>query len=182
MFKTKKLLEAAVRCAVLALCVTTTVEAPVPIICRVSPLDPLPAVSSGFGPRGGGWHAGVDFPAAVGTRVQAVGPGTIARAATHPTFGRVVMQRLGSGSRPGLGLYAVYAHLDSFAVRPGDVVAARTTIGSVGNTGRSTGPHLHFSLLRDVPDAKVRRTGPIGVREFDYAVDPARVVGCLTDQ
>ena len=182
MFKTKRLFRAAARCVALVFCVAATAEAPTAIMCRVSPLDPLPIVSSGFGPRGDGWHAGVDFPAAVGTRVQAVGPGPVVRAAMHLTFGRVVIQRLGSGSRPGLGLYAVYAHLEAFAVRPGDVVAAGDTIGTVGSTGRSTGPHLHFSLLQDVPDGKVRWNGPIGVREYDYAIDPAQVEGCLTAQ
>ncbi|WP_119169344.1 M23 family metallopeptidase [Algihabitans albus] len=151
-------------------------------MCSVPPLDPVPKISSGFGPRGSGWHAGIDLPAPVGTPVQAVASGVVVRASAHPVFGRVVLQRLGSGSGPGLGVYAVYAHLEIFAVRPGELIAAGDRIGTVGSTGRSTGPHLHFSLLRDVPDAKIRRSGPIGVRELDYAIDPTGVSGCSSVQ
>lgn len=139
----------------------------------------MPAISSGYGPRDGGWHAGIDLPARPGTPVQAVASGLIVRASVHPVFGRVVLQRIGAGRRRGLGTYAVYAHLRTLAVVRGDRVAAGALLGTVGNTGRTTGPHLHFSLMKNVPDAKVRSRGPIGVRERNYAVDPEGVAGCV---
>ena len=147
-------------------------------VCVVPPLDPMPAVSSGYGPRALGWHAGIDLPAVTGTPVHAVAPGMIVRASRHQTFGLLVVQRLGPGSRPNLGVYALYGHLDCIVAAAGDVVSAGTVIGTVGNTGRSTGPHLHFSILQDVPHAQLRRQGALGVRERDYAIDPAGVSGC----
>ncbi|MGP1256148.1 MAG: M23 family metallopeptidase [Kiloniellales bacterium] len=177
---TTRLAKIATRAAALALCIASTAEAPAPVACRMPPLSPLPDISSGYGPRNGGWHAGIDLPAPIGTPVLAVGAGIVARASGHPTFGRVILQRLGSGSRSGLGIYAVYAHLETFAVQRGQLVAPGTVIGTVGNSGRSSGPHLHFSILLDVPDAKLRHNGPIGVRERDYAVDPAQVAGCTS--
>ena len=64
-----------------------------------------------------------------------------------------------AGERGGYGLLVVvehpngvetrYAHLSSTAVQPGDSVAAGQTIGRVGSSGRSTGPHLHFEVLLD---------------------------------
>lgn len=149
-----------------------------PTACIVPPLDPMPAMSSGFGPRGSGWHAGIDLPAMTGTPVFAVAPGTVVRASPHPAFGRVVVQRLGDGSAPRLGVYAIYAHLHSYTVEPGRQVGAGSQLGTVGNTGRSTGPHLHFSILVDVPDAKIQLAGPLGVRERAYAVDPESLPGC----
>ena len=148
-------------------------------VCIVPPLDPMPAVSSGYGPRAIGWHAGIDLPAVTGTPIHAVAPGVIVRASHHHTFGLLVVQRLGSGSAPNLGIYALYGHLDCILAAAGDVVSPGTVLGTVGSTGRSTGPHLHFSILQDVPDAHLRRLGALGVRERDYAIDPAGVSGCL---
>ena len=177
---TRRLARMAARTAAFALCIASTAEAPAPIACHVPPLNPLPEISSGYGPRKSGWHAGIDLPAPIGTPVQAVGAGIITRASGHPTFGRVVLQRLGSGRQSSLGIYAVYAHLEAFAVRSGQLVAPGAVIGAVGNSGRSSGPHLHFSILLDVPDAKLRAHGPLGVRERDYAVDPVKVAGCTS--
>ena len=148
-------------------------------MCIVPPLDPMPAVSSGYGPRAMGWHAGIDLPAVTGTPVHAVAPGEIVRASRHPAFGLVVVQRLGPGSRPTVGVYALYGHLNGVLVAAGDLVSTGAVIGTVGSTGRSTGPHLHFSILQDVPHDRLRGRGALGVRERDYAIDPAGVPGCM---
>ena len=177
-FAIRRLARVAGLCGPLALAATMPSMASEWPTCIVPPLDPMPAVSSGYGPRALGWHAGIDLPAVTGTPVHAVAPGAIARASRHPAFGLVVVQRLGPGSRADLGVYALYGHLDHVLVAAGDVVSAGTVIGAVGNTGRSTGPHLHFSILQDVPDARLRGRGALGVRERDYAIDPAGVSGC----
>lgn len=99
-------------------------------------------VGDRFGPRWNVFHAGVDFPASTGTPVTAAGFGTVL-AAGYDASGwgnRVVI-----GHR--FGLRTLYAHLASVAVVAGQWVGVGQRIGSVGTTGRSSGPHLHFELL-----------------------------------
>ena len=93
-------------------------------------------------------HTGLDIAARIGTPVKAPAAG-IVRVATGPFLleGNVVLLDHGAG------LVTSYLHLDSISVRPGDKVARGAVIGSIGNTGRSTGPHLHWgmSLVRPAP-------------------------------
>lgn len=99
------------------------------------------ARGSGFGPRGNAFHAGVDFPAAVGTTVTAAGFGTVVFSGYDASgFGNMIV----IGHR--FGLRTVYAHLASIAVSRGQAVGVGQRIGTVGATGRSSGPHLHFEL------------------------------------
>ncbi len=93
-----------------------------------------------------GSHNGVDFRAAVGTKVMSVLAGTVAGTGNTDqfrgcySFGKWVMVR-----HPN-GLASVYGHLSSIAVSPGQEVQAGDTLGQSGNTGYSTGPHLHLGL------------------------------------
>jgi murein DD-endopeptidase MepM/ murein hydrolase activator NlpD len=94
-----------------------------------------------FGFRGVRLHAGLDFPATTGTTVTAARSGTVASVGYDP-FGwgnYVVMQH-------DLGVRTLYAHLSSVAVRQGRWVPTGGTLGGVGSTGGSTGPHLHFEV------------------------------------
>ena len=96
-------------------------------------------VGDGFGPRGAGFHAGIDFPVAHGTRIAAAGRGCVSFAGwSSGGFGKLVV------IEHRLGMTSWYAHLARIAVRPGTCVVAGTPIGRAGSTGRSTGPHLHF--------------------------------------
>jgi peptidoglycan hydrolase-like protein with peptidoglycan-binding domain len=91
--------------------------------------------------RGARLHAGVDFPAATGAAVSAARSGTVAQVGYDPAgWGNFVVIAHGAGVR------TLYAHLSSVSVRPGRRVSSRTTIGGVGSTGASTGPHLHFEV------------------------------------
>jgi hypothetical protein len=83
-------------------------------------------------------HGGIDYAAPTGTPVVAVNAGRVALVADFFFPGRLV------AIDHGLGLYTLYFHLDSAAVSQGDVVDRGQTIGTVGATGRATGPHLHF--------------------------------------
>lgn len=125
-------------------------------------------VSSVFGPRThpetkepGTFHNGVDFQAPVGEPVLAAREGVI-EAVNHdsPTGGKVVYIRHPDGTQTR------YMHLSAILVdKVGLKVFARQAIGLVGNTGRSTGPHLHFEV-RD-KDGKAVDPGPlIGVYEI----------------
>jgi murein DD-endopeptidase MepM/ murein hydrolase activator NlpD len=94
-----------------------------------------------FGPRGAGFHPGIDFPAPSGTPVRAAGRGCVTSAGYDPGgYGNLVVVA------HRLGMTSWYAHLSSIAVGRGACVVAGTPIGRVGSTGLSTGPHLHFEL------------------------------------
>jgi murein DD-endopeptidase MepM/ murein hydrolase activator NlpD len=83
-------------------------------------------------------HSGIDFAAERGTPVVAVNSGRVALVADYFFPGRLVIVD------HGLGLYTLYFHLDSVIVTDGESVDRGQPIGTVGATGRATGPHLHF--------------------------------------
>ena len=83
-------------------------------------------------------HSGIDFPAAIGTPVIAANRGRVALVGDFFFPGRLVILD------HGLGLYTLYFHLDTIRVREGDLLERGQTLGTVGMTGRVTGPHLHF--------------------------------------
>jgi murein DD-endopeptidase MepM/ murein hydrolase activator NlpD len=89
------------------------------------------------------FHAGVDVRAAYGTEVPAAGAGTVTFAGERGGYGLMVTVEHDNG------VETRYAHLASTAVQAGQTVAAGDVLGRVGSTGRSTGPHLHFEVLRD---------------------------------
>jgi hypothetical protein len=88
-------------------------------------------------------HTGFDWAAPRGTLVFAANAGRVALVAEHFFAGRLVVLD------HGLRLFTLYFHLDEAHVAPGARVAARQRIGSVGATGRATGPHLHFGVVLD---------------------------------
>lgn len=83
-------------------------------------------------------HNGVDFRAPTGTPVIAAGGGRVALAEDLYYTGKTVIVDHGGG------LFTLYAHLQTHSVRQGVTVSAGDRLGTVGSTGRSTGPHLHF--------------------------------------
>ncbi|MBE3597056.1 MAG: peptidoglycan DD-metalloendopeptidase family protein [Hydrogenibacillus sp.] len=88
------------------------------------------------------FHEGIDFANAVGTPIRAAAKGKIVFAGRSGDYGQMIEIDHGNG------LSTVYAHLSKMLVRPGDVVEKGQTIGRMGSTGRSTGPHLHFEVRR----------------------------------
>ncbi|MEY9996069.1 murein DD-endopeptidase MepM/ murein hydrolase activator NlpD [Streptomyces sp. V4I8] len=92
-----------------------------------------------------GYHTGVDFSAATGTPLKAVGAGTVVSAGWGGAYGNQVVIQLADG------YYAQYAHLSSLSVSSGQTVTAGQQIGLSGATGNVTGPHLHFEI-RTTPD------------------------------
>lgn len=85
-------------------------------------------------------HNGVDFGANCGTPVHAAQAGTVVEVRYHHASGNRLVIEHANGSRTH------YYHLSSFKASVGDVVSAGDVVGTVGNTGRSTGCHLHFGL------------------------------------
>ena len=102
-------------------------------------------LTSLFGPRWGGHHAGVDFAVPVGTPVWSWRDGVVTRAQWNALAGRTGIG-IALAHADGLGSY--YGHLSKALVSPGQVVKAGQMIGLSGNTGRSTGPHVHFEISR----------------------------------
>lgn len=86
-------------------------------------------------------HSGADYAAAKGTPVVAANSGRVALVADFFFPGRLV------ALDHGLGIYTLYFHLDTVTVADGDLVYRGQIVGTVGATGRATGPHLHFGAL-----------------------------------
>ncbi|TAD92009.1 MAG: hypothetical protein EAZ99_01420 [Alphaproteobacteria bacterium] len=111
------------------------------------PLEGRYSVQSNFGyridPFNGrpAFHEGIDLQAARGSRVVATAAGVVTVADWNGAYGRMVEVD------HGLGFRTRYAHLDSIAVKVGDRVLVRQAVGTLGNTGRSTGHHLHYEVL-----------------------------------
>ena len=100
--------------------------------------------NSPYGRRGGRLHAGMDFPTPSGTPMVAVSDGAIVgRTSGGPAGNKLSL------ATDMAGIVAGYHHLSRFVARMGQKVSKGDVIGYSGNTGRSTGPHLHFSIKRD---------------------------------
>ena len=97
-------------------------------------------VSSGFGPRDGTMHQGIDMAGPVGTPIHVTGDGVVTFAGRSGAYGNLIK------IRHELGTETRYAHLSRIHVKVGDRVSQGDRIGDMGNTGRSTGPHLHYEI------------------------------------
>ena len=86
------------------------------------------------------WHSGIDIGAAAGATVIAADSGTVSVATYSSSYGNYVMIYHSNGT------YTLYAHMSSLAVTAGQSVTKGDTIGYVGSTGWSNGPHLHFEI------------------------------------
>ncbi len=89
------------------------------------------------------FHHGIDFAARRGTPIRAVAAGVVVRSGPVTGFGNLVEIKHGNG------LVTRYAHCDKTLAKVGEVVRRGQIIATVGSSGRSTGPHLHFEVLRD---------------------------------
>lgn len=99
--------------------------------------------TSGFGPRWGRMHSGMDFAAGRGTPILATAEGTVTHAGWQSGYGKLVK------IRHPLGFETRYAHLSSIKVKVGQRVSRGENIGGMGTTGRSTGVHLHYEIRRN---------------------------------
>lgn len=108
-------------------------------------------LSATYGRGGGMWaskHSGQDFAVSVGTNVKAVHTGTVVKAGPNgagdgPAYGNAIVVKHGTGPS---AKYSQYAHLSKVKVHPGQKVDKGQSIALSGNTGNSSGPHLHFEI------------------------------------
>ena len=130
---------------VLSLARMSALERGLSEIPQVMPAD-MRGISSGFGYRRdpfsgrAAMHAGLDFRAPIGSPIHAAADGRVSFVGTQSGYGNTVEISHGNG------MITRYAHMSRFAARVGQEVRAGDVIGRIGNTGRSTGPHLHFEV------------------------------------
>lgn len=97
-------------------------------------------MTSGFGPRWGRMHTGLDLAAPTGSPIYASDGGTVIRAGYYGGYGNCLDIDHGNGR------VTRYAHCSKLLVSSGEQVYQRQQIALVGSTGNSTGPHLHFEV------------------------------------
>ena len=101
------------------------------------------SISSRYGSRWGRMHWGLDIACRTGTPIKAADGGTVKSAGYNGAYGYMIEVNHGNG------YVTRYAHCSKIYVKSGDKVYKGQTIGAVGSTGRSTGPHLHFEVLKN---------------------------------
>jgi murein DD-endopeptidase MepM/ murein hydrolase activator NlpD len=152
-----------------------------------SPLE-LSRVSSAFGMRKHpflqSWraHQGVDYAAAAGTRVRAVGDGVVEFAGRQGGYGNMVVVRHDSR------IATAYAHLKAFGrgIRSGARIAQGDTVGLVGQTGWATGPHLHYEFrvagaARNPLSVPLPAGAPVAQQDMDAFGAKARALAAQLD-
>jgi murein DD-endopeptidase MepM/ murein hydrolase activator NlpD len=90
-----------------------------------------------------GFHTGVDYAVPVGTDVHAVADGKVTTANWGKAYGTQLVTSVNGG-------WFIYAHLSATLVKPGDVITAGQVIAKSGNSGNSSGPHLHVELRNNI--------------------------------
>lgn len=106
------------------------------------------------------FHEGMDFSANIGTPVYATGNGVVTKAGWQSGYGKIIK------IDHGYGYETWYAHLNDMDVRVGQKVVRGQVIGEVGNTGKSTGPHLHYEV-----HVKGRVVNPVNYYFMDLNAD-----------
>jgi len=105
-----------------------------------------PVVSSNYGYRWGRLHAGMDFAVSTGTALTSMSTGTVDFAGPQSGYGILVKIRYWDGT------VSYYGHMSRISVNTGDKVEPGELVGDSGNTGHSTGPHLHLEIHPDGGD------------------------------
>lgn len=106
------------------------------------------------------FHAGMDFSAPTGTDIYATGDGIVTKVGWETGYGNTIH------IDHGFGYTTLYAHMDKFHTKVGKKVMRGEVIGAVGNTGKSTGPHLHYEVR-----VKERHVNPINFYFMDLSAE-----------
>lgn len=129
--------------AVSGVAYTTSVSSKTPVFVSVFLDTPVKngVITSGFGPRDGGVHLGIDIAADADSRIVPAMPGKVVFSGENSSYGKYLLIDHGSN------IETRYAHCEKLLVQKGDTVTYSQPIALVGSTGDSTGPHVHFELI-----------------------------------
>jgi len=117
------------------------------IVPEQKPTDsPVFRVTSSWGTRWGGFHPGLDIGTSEGTAIEPIAGGVVEEIITDPESSTGLMVTVRHTAPNGGVYYSRYLHLSKINVKAGDVVTHNSVIGESGNTGVSTGPHLHYDI------------------------------------
>lgn len=137
----------------------------IPAIQPISNKD-LKKTASGYGTRidpiygTTKFHSGMDFSASIGTDVYATGDGKVIKVGWQTGYGKTIV------IDHGFGYQTMYAHLSDYHTKVGRKVVRGEVIGAVGNTGKSTGPHLHYEV-----HVKGRVVNPVNYYFMDLSAE-----------
>ena len=122
---------------------TTSVSSKTPVFVSVFLDTPVKngVITSGFGPRDGGIHLGIDIAADAGSNIVPAMPGKVEFSGENSSYGKYILIDHGSN------IETRYAHCEKLLEKKGDIVTYSQPIALVGSTGDSTGPHVHFELI-----------------------------------
>ena len=105
-----------------------------------------------------GYHTGVDYAIKSGTEIVAVADGKIESANWGKSYGIQAVQKVDGG-------WVIYAHLSKLEIKSGEPVVKGQKIGLSGNTGNSSGPHLHFEMRDNIRWSAGKDLDPKGILE-----------------
>jgi murein DD-endopeptidase MepM/ murein hydrolase activator NlpD len=114
-----------------------------PLINFIHPFPDYEYMSSNYGPRAGGFHQGIDFAGPYGAKIRASASGKVIFTGYKGSYGNCVFIRHSNK------IVSIYAHLSKISVRKGSHVKQYKKIGECGNTGYSTGNHLHYEIRKN---------------------------------
>ncbi len=141
LYEKEVLMEEVVKDPVTEVIIKGTKEPPKTVALGIFQMPTRGTITSRYGMRSGRMHYGLDIGAKTGTQIKAADGGKVTYAGYNGAFGNLVEIDHGNGYK------TKYAHCSAIHVKVGDKVFAGQHIADVGNTGRSTGPHLHFEVI-----------------------------------
>lgn len=129
--------------AVSGVAYTTSARSSIPVFVSVFLDTPVKngVITSGFGPRDGKYHLGIDIAADAGSTIVPAMPGIVEFSGESASYGKYLL------IDHGHDIKTRYAHCEALLVKKGDAVSYSQPIARMGSTGDSTGPHLHFELI-----------------------------------
>ncbi|TCP25125.1 RHS repeat-associated protein [Tenacibaculum skagerrakense] len=127
-------------------------------------------------------HGGTDYATPIGTPIKATANGEVARSSWSNSYGNVVILNHGESSIQNEQVFTLYGHGSERLVNKGDSVSIGDTIMSSGNTGNSTGPHLHYEVISSPYDPNTSPSEFYGKDKYDHRYSPKSLSNLTSGQ